>query len=257
MPNKTAAPFEIPYPDQDDKPPNLEVGIEGLAKRLHELLGKIGTGQLVVPGGAGDKGKLLLVDNTGAAAFAAMKGDATLAGDGTLTIGKAKILTEMLADLVVTTAKMANKSVTEPKYGDASLSSRALKPTYGEKISSADYTAEENPGFVPGMTLELKPTVDSVLLLWHFWRVRFNKVQTNVSAVVYKNYGGGAKEDSDQLDIPSEQATLDIYIPGMTFTTFSIAANENAIIQPRVFGPGAKTVIPAGGGRYMYMLMAA
>ncbi|HEX5592013.1 MAG TPA: hypothetical protein VFX35_01555 [Solirubrobacterales bacterium] len=115
MSAKTAAPIEIPYNLQGDKPPNLEAITKPIAEAVRAYLLSIGTSQLVVPGKAVDKGKLLFVDNTGAAAFSAMKGDATLAGDGTLSIGKAKILTEMLADGVLTTAKMADGGVTRAK----------------------------------------------------------------------------------------------------------------------------------------------
>lgn len=61
--------------------------------------------------GAGDAGKLVVVDGTGVAAFQAMSGDATLAGTGALTIGEEKILTAKLKGLAVTAAKIAEEAV--------------------------------------------------------------------------------------------------------------------------------------------------
>lgn len=118
MPAKTGAPHELPYNLQGDKPPSLEAITKPLAERVHERLDAIDLSQLEVPGGTADDGKLVIVKD-GAAAYSAMKGDATIAEDGTLSIGVKKIITEMLADLGVTTAKMANNSVTLAKIAEA------------------------------------------------------------------------------------------------------------------------------------------
>jgi hypothetical protein len=53
------------------------------------------------------KGKLLVVQNTGAAAWKALKGDATLAEDGTLTIGAKRIVASMIADALKPSAGAA------------------------------------------------------------------------------------------------------------------------------------------------------
>ncbi len=115
----TGAPHHLPYNEQGDKPPNLEEVTKPLAEQTHKRLDEIGPGQILPPGGAADKGKLLLVDNTGAVAFQAMKGDVTIGSDGTTVIGKAKILTEMLADGLLTTVKYADKSVSLAKLVEA------------------------------------------------------------------------------------------------------------------------------------------
>jgi hypothetical protein len=160
MPGKTPAPHELPYPLQGDKPPHAEAAVKPLAERLHQLLDAIDPAQIEVPGGAGDKSKLLVVDNTGAAAFQTMKGDATLTPDGTLAIGEKKLLTAMLADLGVTTPKLANKSVTELKLAgdvvprlhdervprDGSVSRPKLKGTIQTARSTFDFAG--GPGYV-------------------------------------------------------------------------------------------------------------
>lgn len=127
---KTEAPHEIPYFLGSDAPPDIGDVTKAMADRLHERLDDIAPGQLTPPGGEGDDGKLLIV-NSGAPAFAAMKGDATLAEDGTLTIGVKKIVTEMLADLGVTTAKLNNSAVTEGKVADKAISLAKLAEALG------------------------------------------------------------------------------------------------------------------------------
>jgi hypothetical protein len=187
LPKKTAAPIELTYNDQADNPPNLEAVTKPLAEEVRQYLLAIGLDQLVVPGGAADKGKLVVVDNTGVAAFQAMKGDATLAPDGTLAIGEKKIFTQMLGDEVVTTAKQANKSVTLAKLADevqmvlagervpidgsvtlakladGAVTSRKAKLTAGVKQASGDLTLGELHADVPGTELNITPAVPSVL----------------------------------------------------------------------------------------------
>lgn len=78
-------PDEIPYLLSNDKPPDMAAATKAQADRVQALL----------PSGTKSDGRLVIV-NSGAAAYMAMKGDATLAADGTLTIGAGKVSDEKL-----------------------------------------------------------------------------------------------------------------------------------------------------------------
>jgi hypothetical protein len=76
--------LEWPYFLGTDKPPDMAAVTKAQADRAEALL-------------VGTAGQLLIVQNTGAPAAKAMKGDATLAEDGMLTIGAAKVTDAKLA----------------------------------------------------------------------------------------------------------------------------------------------------------------
>lgn len=106
--------FDIPKPLDADKPPSIETAVGPGFDRIDELLGAVGLGQLVVPGGTGDDGKIVIV-NDGAAAYRAMKGDATIAEDGTLQLGAGVVGTNELAAKAATTAKIDDEAITPDK----------------------------------------------------------------------------------------------------------------------------------------------
>jgi hypothetical protein len=114
---KTAAPHEIPYYLETDSPPDMGAVSKAMAERVHGQLDSIAPKQIV----GGTKGQLVVVDNTGATAFKAMKGDGTIDGEGNFQLGKGVVGSEELAD----------GSGTEAKHGDGSVTSRKWKPTAG------------------------------------------------------------------------------------------------------------------------------
>lgn len=65
--------------------------------------------------GAGDAKKLLIVDGTGAPAFKAMSGDATISEAGALTIANEAVNAAKMLNLAITEAKLAGESVATPK----------------------------------------------------------------------------------------------------------------------------------------------
>jgi hypothetical protein len=115
-----------------------------------------------------DKGKLLIVQSTGAPAFEAMKGDATLAEDGTLTVGKEKITLEKLAKSLGLPESYLAEAV-QAKLNDervpldGSATSRKVKLTSGIVSASGNLTLTEAYIDVPGALLEITPAVASVL----------------------------------------------------------------------------------------------
>lgn len=141
MPENTAD-FDIPKPLDSDKPPSLENSVGPGFDRIDELLGAVDLSQLAVPGGAGDAGKFIVVDGTGAAAYKAMSGDVSLGPTGATQIGNDKIVTSMLQD----------KTVTGVKVDDATLSPAKLmaaaKPLtwYTPKIIATE-ESRSNPAF--------------------------------------------------------------------------------------------------------------
>ncbi len=95
MPEKYGS-LEVSVPKEKGEAPNGPQAFKDFADSL-----------IKPPTGAAKQ--LLIVQSTGAVAYKAMKGDATLAEDGTLTIGAKKVLESMLADAVV--AKLSDERV--------------------------------------------------------------------------------------------------------------------------------------------------
>lgn len=116
---KTASPHQIPYFLGTDTPPDMAAVTKAIADQVHARLNAIALSQLVTGGEAND-GKLVIVKD-GAAAYAAMKGDATIADDGTLTIGAGKVGTDALAAEAVTGAELAPSAVTRSKIAAGML----------------------------------------------------------------------------------------------------------------------------------------
>lgn len=93
--------------------------------------------------GAGDAKKLLIVQNTGAAAFKALNGDATISEAGALTIANEAITTLKVLNLAITEAKLAGESVSTAKLaalGVTEAKLAALAVSTG-KIANAAVTS--------------------------------------------------------------------------------------------------------------------
>lgn len=120
---KTASPFEIPFLTESDIP-DMGAGDEAIAKRVHALFGEVATGLAgittdlanIAPGQivGGSAGKLLIAGSTGAAAYKAMKGDATLAEDGTLTLSDSVKGTSLFHEAAVTRTNTALGAFSTP-----------------------------------------------------------------------------------------------------------------------------------------------
>src|SRR4051794_13003713 len=109
----------MPYFEEADAPPNMSTVTKAMADRAEALL-------------TGTKGQLLIVQNTGAPAATALKGDATLAEDGTLTVA------------------------------DRAITSRKFRPSTGLLELSADTAMGEVYADLPGLKLEITPEVASI-----------------------------------------------------------------------------------------------
>ncbi len=165
---------KLRFPEGED-PAKLALYYQQLAEDVERELDDIAPSQIATAG-AGDEGKLLIVQNTGAPAFKALSGDVTVDKDGKVTIGKGTVGTEELADLGVTTGKVNNKAITlvklaealgltEGYYADASVTSRKAKLTAGVKAATEDLALTGSYQDVPGATLEITPAVAGNLLV--------------------------------------------------------------------------------------------
>lgn len=101
---------KLRYPETKD-PDTLALYWENLAKDTERELDAIDPKQIT----GGSAGKIIIAKSTGAGVYAALKGDATLAEDGTLSIGTKKIDRSKLADPVlqtgaVDTSEQANET---------------------------------------------------------------------------------------------------------------------------------------------------
>lgn len=203
MPSKTAAPFEIPYSLEADKPPSMEAASKPPAERVHKLLGEIGLSQLVA--GEANEGKLIIV-NSGAAAYKAMSGDATISKTGVLTIGEKKILRKMLEDKIVNGEKIDDKTITLAKLvealgltegylADGAVGSRKLKPDFTvldsggiEKKASGSY-----------LTWERTPAVASVAIIQGFFKTRVEEGGTPKSSIGMRLYIDGVISPGEEV----------------------------------------------------------
>lgn len=271
MPGKTAAPHEIPFVEQGDKPPSAEEATKPMAERVHERLDNIGPSQIVPPGGEGDDGKLLIVQS-GAPAFAAMKGDATIAEDGTLAIGVKKIVTDMLADLGVTTAKINNKAVTLAKlaeelgltegyYADGSVTSRKAKLTAGEKAASESLTlSAAETKLIPGCSQVITPAVASIIKIDAFLQIEFGTATPELLSAFPLLYLDGQIKREGKVRIVSNASNAQHLTATLTaFLPLTVAEHT---IELKAIKAGSATVkILVGGSvnftNFTYMLLAS
>ncbi len=127
MPAETAA-HKLPYPVGSDSPPDVPAHMQALASAVDTKLGAIdASSQIAVPGGAGDAGKLLVVQNTGALAYKAMGGDATIDKDGNLQLGAGVVGATELASSAVETGKIKDSAVTAAKLASNSVETGKIK----------------------------------------------------------------------------------------------------------------------------------
>jgi hypothetical protein len=115
---------KLRYPVGGD-PAKHALYYENLAEDTERELDDIAPDQITAPGGEADDGKLLIVQS-GAPAFAAMEGDATIAEDGTLAIGAGKVTEEKLGNKAVTTSKLNDGAVVAAKLGPGSVGPSAI-----------------------------------------------------------------------------------------------------------------------------------
>lgn len=193
---------KLRYPETGD-PDTLALYWQHQAEDAERELGKIDPGQVLAPGGAGDAGKLLIVGATGATAAKAMKGDATIASDGTLTIGAKKVLESMLAD----------GAATSPK----------TKLTTETKVSSAPLVLTEAYKDIEGTTYEVTPSVACKLFLVASFRMLCTSGATAVGTV-----GLDGVDQTDEARLTPESGKIvsatvsEIYVLSLTVAKHTI-----------------------------------
>jgi len=122
--------LEWPYFLGGDKPPDMAAVTKAQAERAEAIF-------------VGTAGQVLIDQSTGVPAPKTLKGDATLAEDGTLTVGAGKVL--------------------ESKLADAAVTSRKFKPTILSKVSNAEKTYNSSLEEVPGTSLTFTLPTESIL----------------------------------------------------------------------------------------------
>lgn len=204
------------------------------------------------------KGKLFIAQGTGAAAFKAMKGDAALAEDGTLTIGAGAVSTLEIEDEAVTPVKLADSAVEEAKIADGAATSRKLKPTTGVKLYTEVLELSAAMEDIPNTTLELTTIAPSILLIDAFWE--YTMLEGDPSATT----GGRGTIRVDGVDstpqalfwafkLPESQKLYgSVTMPYMVNLT---AATHT--IKLRAKRAGSKKVSIEGNTGYRYMLFAS
>ena len=189
MPKETPK-HGLRYPEPED-PDTLATYWQHLAEDTEEALDEIAPSQIV----GGMAGKLIVAGSTGAGAYKAMKGDATLAEDGTLTIGAGAVGPSKLA-AGAALANLAAASVTSPR----------VKLTAGRVSASGDLDLTGSYADVPGASLTITPMVESKLLVTASFDFKVDSFSTGAPAYVPKIECIG----SIKLDAAAESSTLAI-----------------------------------------------
>lgn len=228
---KTAAPIEAPYYLSTDKPPDMAAVTKAMAERQHALLNGLALSNLA----HGTAGQLIVVQSTGAAAYKTMKGDATLAEDGTLTIAANAVGAAEITDGSVGTAELANGAVTSAKS----------KPTAGVAVAALPVTLSGS--FQTVCSAKVTPVVASTIQLIGFVRVDSPPTLTNLLYAV-----DGAAE-SAQTFIKGGNG-LGVIIANLSLTA---AEHTIALQARRSEGSGGTVEGSAGGGSFSYQLFAA
>jgi hypothetical protein len=165
MPGKTAAPHEIPYALEEDKPPSMEAASKPAAERVHKRLNEIAPSQIV---GVAKK-QLLIANAAGVVTAVTASGDVTNNESGVFTIGAKKVTLAMLAEaLGLTEGYLADKAVSSRKLSYATMMGR-VKATSNLTTSPTAFT------LVPGLKLEITPAVASKMRVTAFLDLSVSK----------------------------------------------------------------------------------
>jgi len=216
MPETSYGSLKATVPKSTDYSP----GGPDVPRAFREFTDSVGVGQ-----GAG---KLLVVQNTGAAAWKAMKGDATLAEDGTLTVA------------------------------DAVITSRKLKPTSGLLQLSESKTLTESLVDMPGLKLEITPAVPSILVVT--LSATFLVAAAAARAVLLVD--GAEQEDAAEYIGSANTAgtvvtVTQVYRLALTAAphTIKVQARRNNGGEPKMLKRGS--IASGGGSSLLYMLHAS
>lgn len=131
--------FEVP---SGTDPVDIPLHLLELAEQIEELLEGFPVEELGTAG-AGDAGKLLVVKNTGAAAWAAMSGDATLNHEGKLAIANLAVTEAKLAALAVTAAKIAAEAIETGKIKNLAVTAAKIAAEAVETAKIANLAITE------------------------------------------------------------------------------------------------------------------
>lgn len=197
---------KIRYPEPKD-PDTLAAYWENQANDVERELDKIDPKQII----GGSAGKLIIAKSTGAGAFTAMKGDATLAEDGTLTIANDAITAAKIAESAVGASEIAANAVgaseiaagavEESELADKAVTSRKAKLTAGLLRATSELKCTTSFQDVPGVSLEITPAVESLL-----------KVTIAVYAMTSTTGGVKATISVDGVD---QTPKAPAYVPGV------------------------------------------
>jgi hypothetical protein len=138
------APDEFPYPGigEDD---NVPADLKKLADKIQEKYNAIDLSKLVVPGGAGDDGKIAIVKD-GNLSLRAMKGDGTIDEEGVFQLGKAVIGNNELGPKAVRGSNIDDGTIGSSKLLAGAVDRAKLKGTVQTARSTFDFSG--GPGYV-------------------------------------------------------------------------------------------------------------
>jgi hypothetical protein len=116
--------FGFEYPELGAEA-NVPEDIHQLALEVENIVKELEVSHLKTAG-AGDAKKLLIVQNTGAAAWKALSGDATISEAGVMTIANEAITAAKILALAITEAKIAGEAVATSKIANLAVTAAKL-----------------------------------------------------------------------------------------------------------------------------------
>lgn len=170
------------------------------------------------------KGKLLIAQNTGAAVWETLKGDLTLAEDGTLTIA------------------------------DGAVTSRKLKPTILSKASNAEKTYSNSPEEIPGTSSTF--TLPTKSILWIAMSVDLSGTWVSTDGAAFRAYMylDGAKKNPGltfRVQQPGEWRSQTFEETLTQTFPLEVAAGEHTLLMKgqvnNAVGNVYKTIVAEGG----------
>lgn len=229
---KTAAPLEIPYLEESDIP-DMGAGDKAIAERAHSLLTGAGVAQLA--GGEAGEGQLLIAQPGDVARFKALKGDATLAEDGTLTVA------------------------------DGAITSRKAKLTAGIKSATEDlHPLSTSYQDVPGTSLEITPAAPSLLKVTAVFRLHTIRSSGIEEPEAFGTVRIDSEDQSPPANLQSNLATpgsatlettatiLQVYLLSLTTASHTIKLRAKSSKSVSGFSR-----CYAEGTRFLYELIAS
>lgn len=192
----------------------------------------------------GSKKQIIVCNSSGVPQYVTASGDVTNDEAGVFTIGADK----------VGTSKLADKSVTAEKMGDAAIGSRKLKPTAGTKAATAPLTFPEVITLIPGTEVKLGAATASKTLVIATFDISLAADNEHTAiGFGYCFLDGVVQGSPAQLRCPKQQ-TMRANVCGIW--SFDLAVGEHTIDLRGKVSTAAAGGYEAGSTAYTFLVIS-